>query len=154
MKKLRTFAIVVSAVAIAGWLVGCSTTASNSSAIASSQKEMLLKQAGFIPKTVTTPKQQQQVAQLTPGVVSAVKYKGKLLYAYPTGQKDQVFVGRQANYDAYKKSLVAQAAQAQQGQGQDSHGAYLSYETAGPHRIAVEEFDGFGPIDFGPEATH
>ena len=152
MKKLLRFTIAISATAMMGWLAGCSTTGTTSSASASSQKETLLRQAGFISKTVTTPKQEQQVAQLSPGVVSAVKYKGKLLYAYPTGTRDQVLVGRQAEYDAYKKALQAQAAQAQQSQTQqDSHGAYLTGETVGPHRITVEEFDGFGPMDFGPE---
>ena len=29
-------------------------------------------------------------------------------------------------------------------------GVYLSGETAGPNRIAVEEFDGFGPLQDDP----
>ena len=158
MKKLLTFTNVVGVVAIVYGLMGCTTTTSNSAAINASQKEMMLSQAGFIPKTVTTPKQQQQVEKLTVGAVSAVKYKGKLFYVYPTEKKDQVFVGKQAQYDSYKKMLAAQQAKAQasaaQSQAQSSDGAYLTGETVGPNRITVEEFDGFGPIDFGPEGTH
>lgn len=159
MKKLLTFTKVVGIVAIVYGLMGCTTTTSNSAANAS-QKEMMLSQAGFVPKTVTTPKQQQQVEKLSVGTVSAVKYKGKLYYVYPTEKKDQVFVGKQAQYDSYKKMLAAQQAKAQAGAAQQSQaqqssdGAYLTGETVGPNRITVEEFDGFGPLDFGPEGTH
>lgn len=139
--------VVVGAVAFVA-LAGCTTTTSNSAAINASQKEMMLSQAGFITKTVTTPKQQQQVEKLPVRVVSAVKYKGTLFYVYPTEKKDQIFVGKQPQYDKYKKMLTAQATKAQQApaaqqtQSQDS-GAYLTGETAGPNRITVQEFDGF-----------
>ena len=149
MKKLLTFTTVVGIVAIVCGLMGCTTTTSNSAAINASQKEMMLSQAGFIPKTVTTPNQKQQVEKLTVGVVSAVKYKGKLLYVYPTEKKDQIFVGKQAHYNSYKKALQAQAAQQSQAQSATG-GVYATGETAGPNRIAVEEFDGFGPIQDNP----
>lgn len=152
MKKLLTFTNVIGAVALLALASGCATT--NSTAINSSQKEMMLSQAGFITKTVTTPKQQQQVEKLTVGSVSAVKYKGKLLYVYPTEKKDQIFVGKQAQYDAYKKMLAAQRAKAQasaaQPQAYASDGAYLTDQTAGPYNITVQEFDGFGPIQDNP----
>lgn len=156
MKKLLTFTNVIGAAAMMWWLAGCATT--NSTAINASQKEMMLSKAGFIPKTVTTPKQQQQVEKLPVGVVSAVKYKGNLLYVYPTAKKDQIFVGKQAHYNSYKKMLAAkaqananaaQASTAQATIAQDT-GAYLTGETAGPNRITVEEFDGFGPIQDNP----
>jgi len=149
IKKVLTFTSVIGAVAMVSWLTGCATTAGNSAAISASQKEMMLSQAGFVTKTVTTPKQQQQVEKLSVGVVSAVKYKGKLLYVYPTTTKDQIFVGKQAQYDSYKKALQAQAAQQSQTQSATG-GVYLTGETAGPNRIAVEEFDGFGPIQDNP----
>lgn len=148
MKKTLEFANLIGIVAIACWLTGCSTTTSSSSG-STAQKETLLRQSGFKAKTVTTPKQQQQVAQLTPGVVSAVKYKGKLYYAFPTG-KNEVLVGRQGEYNAYKKALQAQAAATQQTQNSD---IIRSGETAGPNRVLVQEFDGFGPMEFGPEKT-
>lgn len=148
MKKLLTFTNVISAVALIWGLAACSTTANNA-AINTSQKEMMLSQAGFISKTITTPKQQQQVEKLPVGVVSAVKYKGNLLYVYPTEKKDQIFVGKQAHYNSYKKALQAQAAQQSQTQSATG-GVYATGETAGPNRIAVEEFDGFGPIQDNP----
>ena len=154
MKKLLTFTNVIGVAAIAWALAACATTA-NTTAINTSQKEMMLAQAGFISKTVTTPKQKQQVEKLTVGAVSAVKYKGNLLYVYPTEKKDQILVGKQAHYNAYKKTLAAQAAKAQTTAAQNTrtsadNGAYLTGETAGPNRIIVQEFDGFGPIQDNP----
>ena len=70
-------------------VVACSTTG-GTTATASPQKEQLLTQAGFVVKTATTPKQQQQLAALPGNHVSAVKYKGKLYYAYPAGSGNQV----------------------------------------------------------------
>ncbi|PYJ91688.1 MAG: hypothetical protein DME62_15075, partial [Verrucomicrobia bacterium] len=55
-------------------ITACQTTGTSQSAVA--QKEALLTQAGFKSKTVTTPKQQQQVSQLAVDRVSAVKYQG------------------------------------------------------------------------------
>ena len=109
---------IVSAMSILALVAGCQTMATNSSEIATSQKEMLLAQAGFITKTVTTPKQQERVSNLAQGRVSAVKYNGKLYYVYPTAKKDQIYVGKQAQFNAYKQALAGQQAsqQAQPGQ--------------------------------------
>jgi len=118
--------------------------------------QQLLTQAGFGPKAVTTPKQQQQVSQLPPNVVSAVKYQGKLYYVYPTGKKDQIYVGKQAQYDAYKQALKAKilsqkAQQANYNAQQQEQMLYgdpaWSGETAGPHHIQVQVFQGFGPME-------
>ena len=149
MKKLSTFTNIIGAAAMIWGLAACATTA-NTTATNTSQKEMMLAQAGFISKTVTTPKQKQQVEKLTVDAVSAVKYKGNLLYVYPTEKKDQILVGKQAHYDAYKKMLAAKASTASTAQTPADNGAYLTRETAGPHRIIVQEFDGFGPIQDNP----
>jgi len=123
----------------------CQTVATNNAEIAASKKQNLLAQAGFKFITVTTPKQQQAVSQLAQGRVSAVKYNGKLYYVFPTTKKDQIFVGRQKQYNAYKQSLAAQ-----QGQQQMAGTPTLVTETAGPNHIEVEQFQGFGPM--GTEA--
>ena len=157
MKKLLTFTNLIGAVALISGLAACATTAGNNAAISMSQKEMMLSQAGFVSKTVTTPKQKQQAEKLPVGVVSAVKYQGKLLYVYPTTTKDQIFVGRQTEYNKYKAMLQAQTTKIQQGtavsqtqaQPADS-GFYNVGETAGPNHIIVEDFDGFGPIQDNP----
>ena len=149
MKKLLTLTGIISAMAILGLVAGCQTVATNQAELATSKKENLLAQAGFKAKTVTTPKQQQRVSALAQGRVSAVKYNGKLYYVYPTAKKDQILVGNQAQFNAYKQALQAQqASQKTQQEQQMLQGSPVWVgETAGPRHITVEEFDGFGPLN-------
>jgi hypothetical protein len=153
MKRLILITVairsIVSAMAILALVAGCQTAAVNQSEIATSKKEMLLSQAGFRVKMVTTPKQQQQLSLLAVDKVSAVKYHGKLYYVYPTAKKDQILVGKQAQYDAYKQALKAKqvSQQAQQNAQMAAGSPVWVGETAGPRHITVEEFDGFGPLN-------
>ena len=131
-------------------MAACQTTSTSQSG---PQKEPLLAQSGFKTITVTTPKQQQAVSGLAQGRVSAVKYNGKLYYVYPTGTKDRIYVGKQKQFNAYKKALAAQqtsqpaSQQAQQGQQQMAgQSLYPTLETAGPNHIEVQQFGGFGPM--------
>ena len=124
MKKLLTLTGIGSIGAVLALLAACQTTGT-SDVVA--QKEALLTQSGFKVITVTTPKQQQAVSQLTQGRVTAVKYNGKMYYVFPTGTKDKIYVGRQKQFNAYKHALAtayashpaAQTA-AQPGQAADS----------------------------------
>ena len=127
------------------YLGACAATGGKSTT-ASPQKEQLLTQAGFKLKTATTPKQQQQLADLPPNHVSAVKYKGKLYYAYPAGSGNQVYVGQQKQYNTYKQLLQAQRAQMAQASSGAAAQPTLVEETAGPNHILIQEFDGFGPL--------
>src|SRR5215469_18109900 len=117
MKMLLTLASIAGAGALLGLIAACQTTGTSQSTVA--QKEALLTQAGFKSKTVTTPKQQQQVSQLAVDRVSSVKYQGKVYYVFPTGNKSQILVGTQSQFNAYKRALQAsQASQtAQQASG-------------------------------------
>ncbi len=152
MKKLLTLTGIAGIGAVLALLAACQTTGTGDVV---AQKESLLSQSGFKVKTVTTPKQQQRVSQLPPNVVSAVKYQGKLYYVYPTAKKDQIYVGKQAQYDAYKQALKAKilsqkAQQANYNAQQQEQMLYgdpaWSGETAGPHHIGVEVFQGSGPM--------
>jgi hypothetical protein len=151
MKKLLTLANMASIGAVLALLSACQTTGTSQSVVA--QKEALLAQSGFKVITVTTPKQQQAIAGLAQGRCSAVHYNGKLFYVFPTGTKDKIYVGKQAQYNRYKQTLAAQHAshpasqQAQPGQ-QLIAGQSLepTLETAGPHNVEVQQFDGFGPM--------
>ena len=152
MKNLLTLTSIASTVAVLALIAACQTTGTSQSAVA--QKEALLTQAGFKSKTVTTPKQQQQVSQLAVDRVSAVKYQGKVYYVFPTGNKNQILVGTQAQFNAYKKALQAQpasqaqASQTAQQQQQMLQGSPVwAGETAGPRHVDVEVFDGFGPLN-------
>ena len=146
MKKLLRLTTVLYATATLAAVTGCETTTTSQSRVA--KKEALLTQAGFKPKAVTTPKQQQQVSQLEVDKVSAVKHQGRVYYVFPTGQKNQILVGNQAQFNAYKRALAAQkASQTTQQEQQMLQGSpVLTEETAGPRHIKVEVFDGFGPL--------
>jgi hypothetical protein len=148
MKKLFTLTSIASTVAVLALMVACQTVATNNAAIAASQKENLLTQAGFKVITVTTPKQQQAINGLAQYRVSAVKYNGKLYYVFPTATKDKIYVGRQKQFNAYKSALAAQqgSQQAQPGQQLINPPPTFTYEGAGPHHVEVEQFDGFGPM--------
>jgi len=142
MKKLLTLTSFVGSVTVLVLLTACQTVATNQAELTASKKEFLLTQSGFKVITVTTPKQQQAINVLAQYRVSAVKYNGKLYYVFPTAKKDQIFVGRQKQYNAYKQAL-----QAQQGQQQMAGQSLMpTLETAGPNHIEVQQFGGFGPM--------
>src|SRR5438094_7980504 len=139
MKKLLPLTSIASSIAVLALMSACQTTGTGQAA--ASQKESLLSQSGFKVITVTTTKQQQSVSGRGQGRCSAVKYNGKLYYVYPTGTKDRIYVGRQKQYNAYKQALAAQ-----QGQQQMAGTPTMTYETAGPNHIEVDQFNGFGPM--------
>src|SRR5438034_10877110 len=145
MKKLLTLTGVAGIGAVLALLAACQTTGTGDVV---AQKESLLAQSGFKVVTVTTPQQQQAVSQLTVGRVTAVHYNSKLYYVFPTATKDKIYVGKQKQYDAYKRALASQPAtqQGQPGQQTMNPAPTITYETAGPQHIEVEEFDGFGPM--------
>jgi len=152
MKQLSTLTNLVLAIAPLMLMAGCQTVAVNDAELAASKKEFLLAQSGFKVITVTTPKQQQAINGLAQYRVSAVKYNGKLYYVFPTAKKDKIYVGRQKQFNAYKSALAAQQGSqstsqpAQPGQQLMNPAPTMTYETAGPQHIEVEQFDGFGPM--------
>lgn len=135
MKRTLLFTNILVVVLSLGLIWGCQNTSVGPSA--ASQKENLLVRAGFKEKTVTTPKQQQRVSALPPGKVSTVSYKGQLYYVYPTATKDRILVGNQAQYNTYKQSVVAY--------GLTTSPDFVDV-THGPHRVLIQQFDGFGPL--------
>jgi hypothetical protein len=135
MKKTVLFTKIFVVTLSLGLMWGCQSSAVGPST--ASQKENLLVRSGFRAKTVTTPKQQQRVSALPAGKVSTVTYGGKLYYVYPTATKDRILVGNQVQYDGYKQALVAY--------GLTTSPDFVE-ETHGPHRILIQQFDGFGPL--------
>ena len=148
MKKISNLTSIASTMAALALIAACQTVATNNTELAASKKEFLLTQSGFKVITVTTPKQQQAINGLAQYRVSAVKYNGKLYYVFPTATKDKIYVGKQKQYNAYKTALAAQQGgqQAQPGQQLINPAPTMTYETAGPQHIEVEQFDGFGPM--------
>jgi hypothetical protein len=152
VSRIATLTNVAIAMAALALIAACQTIATNDAELVASRKEFLLAQSGFKVITVTTPKQQQAVNGLAQYRVSAVKYNGKLYYVFPTAKKDKIYVGKQAQFNRYKKALAAQQAgqpaggQAQPGQQLINPAPTLTYEGAGPEHIEVDQFDGFGPM--------
>jgi hypothetical protein len=152
VKKLLTLTTIAIAMAALALMSACQTVATNDAELAASRKEFLLAQSGFKVITVTTAKQQQAISGLAQYRVSAVKYNGKLYYVFPTATKDKIYVGKQKQYDAYKGALQTHLAshpaaqQAEPGQQLMNPAPTMTYETAGPHHIEVQQFNGFGPM--------
>jgi hypothetical protein len=152
MKKLLPLTSIAGIGAVLTLMAGCQTVATNRAELTASKKEFLLAQSGFKVITATTPKQQQAINGLAQYRVSAVKYNGKLYYVFPTATKDKIYVGRQKQFNAYKSALAAQQGgqpanqQAQPGQQLINPAPTMTYETAGPNHIEVDQFDGFGPM--------
>lgn len=151
MKKLLTLTTTIVAMAALALIPACQTVATNDAELVASKKEFLLAQSGFKVITVTTPKQQQAVNGLAQYRVSAVKYNGKLYYVFPTAKKDKIYVGKQKQFNTYKRALAAQQGTqpgqpGQPGQQLMNPAPTMTYETAGPQHIEIEQFDGFGPM--------
>jgi len=148
MKKISNLTGIASTMAALALIAACQTVATNNAELVASKKEFLLAQSGFKVITVTTPKQQQAINGLAQYRVSAVKYNGKLYYVFPTATKDKIYVGKQKQFNAYKSALAAQQGgqQTQPGQQLINPAPTMTYETAGPHHVEVEQFDGFGPM--------
>ena len=108
MKKLLTLTSIASIGAVLALISACQTTGAGGGEI--SRKEALLSQSGFKVVTVTDPKQQQAINGLAQGRCSAVKYNGKLFYVFPTATKDKIYVGKQAQFNRYKKAIAAHQA--------------------------------------------
>ena len=145
MKPLTMFVIIgVAAILELG-------TATNLLAVGSATKEMLLAQSGFRLKTVTTRRQREQLERLPEGQVSAITYQHKLYYVYRTTQKDQVYVGKQQQFDVYKRALRG-GDKTRRVQQEMQTRPDMVFETAGPNHVRIQEFDGFGPMNpFGEE---
>ena len=143
----RSMLLVTIGIAVVLWLGTAVTTLAGGSAT----KENLLAQSGFRLKTVTTERQREQIESLAEGQVYAITYKQKLYYVYRTAKKDQVYVGRQEQFDAYKQALSGpENTRRVQQEMQDKPD--MVFETAGPNHVRINEFDGFGPMNpFGDE---
>ena len=106
MKKLFTLISIASIGMVLVLISASEATAASGSEI--SRKEALLTQSGFKVVTVTTPKQKEAVNGLAQGRCSAVTVNKKLFYVFPAGAKDKFYVGKQAQFDKYKKAIAAQ----------------------------------------------
>jgi hypothetical protein len=66
---------------------------------------------------------------------------------FPTATKDKIYVGKQKQFDVYDRTLAAQQAtqQARPGRQVMNPAPTMTYETAGPQHIEIDQFQGFAP---------
>lgn len=76
-------------------------------------KESLLTQAGFKTVPAKTAAQQTKLANLSQTKITPVKRKGVQYYVFPDVKANVLYVGRQAEYNAYraKKTAITQETQ-------------------------------------------
>ena len=106
MKKLLTVTGIASVGMVLVLMSASEATAASGSEI--SRKEALLTQSGFKVVTATTPEQKTAIKGLAQGRCSAVTFNKKLFYVFPTATKDRFYVGKQAQFDRYKKAIAGQ----------------------------------------------
>jgi hypothetical protein len=106
MKKLLTLTGIASIGTVLILISTSEATAASASEI--SRKEALLAQSGFKVVTITTPQQKEAVKGLAQGRCSAVTFNKKLFYVFPTAAKDKFYVGKQVQFEKYKKAIAAQ----------------------------------------------
>ena len=106
MKNLSILTNLIIAIVALVIITPSGATAATATEI--SRKEALLTQSGFKVVTMTTPQQKEAVKGLAQGRCSAVTFNKKLFYVFPAGAKDKFYVGKQAQFDKYKKAIAAQ----------------------------------------------
>jgi hypothetical protein len=107
-------------------------------AVATPNTENLLLSAGFKAKAATTAKQRQELKTLPEGTVSPVSQRGTTFYIYPDPSRDEIYVGNQAQYQAYENLI---------GQQGDSAAPIKAKDSVHGFRVPVREFYGWEPFD-------
>jgi len=80
-------------------VIGCATTRE-------AQTTELLIQAGFKTMPASTFEKQQHLKSIKPDRISTVKGgSGQVFYVYPLHAKNQLYVGKSAEYNAYQSLL-------------------------------------------------
>ncbi len=92
---MRHLLILITATALLAITAGCATTPAQ-------RTEKLLGQSGFKAVPATTAAQQQQVTTLPAATISRVQRKGQTYYVYPDPARNVLYIGNQAQYEAYR----------------------------------------------------
>ena len=92
-------------------VAGCASKPSRTAEI-----ERRLAASGFKVVPATTPKQLELVQQLAPGQLTLMPRNGKQYYVFPDAAQNQLYVGQQAQYQAYQSLLEIEAAQRSEAQ--------------------------------------
>jgi len=100
MKNLPTLIKSLAVLTLLALATGCMTN--------TQFKEANLTQAGFKSLPANTPERQAHLKTLSTTKVTSLKRNGQTYYVFPDPAKNVLYVGRQAEYDAYKKLKLGQ----------------------------------------------
>jgi hypothetical protein len=84
----------IMACALAAIVIGCASTKST---------ENMLSAAGFKMVPATTPQQQAHLQTLPADKITSVVRNGTTYYVYPDPKRQQLYIGREAQYQQYQK---------------------------------------------------
>jgi len=98
MSHKTILCVLLGALALGTMTPGCATSKATSTT-------STLAMSGFKVIPATTPDEQQQLKTLPAGKVSLVKRKGTAYYVYPDHAHGVLYVGKKAQYEAYKNTL-------------------------------------------------
>lgn len=99
---MKSFPVLIQSLAllaVVAFLPGCMSNAQFESSE--------LTTAGFKAVTATTPAQQAHLKALPQGKISKVPRNGKTYFVFPDPAKNTLYVGRQAQYNAFQKNQAA-----------------------------------------------
>jgi hypothetical protein len=99
MKPTHIMTLTFGTLALLCLALGCSTT---------KQTENLLSAAGFKMMPAATPEQQAHLKSLPPNKVTTVVREGQTWFAFPDRKAQVLYVGQQAQYDAYQRLRLQQ----------------------------------------------
>ena len=85
--------------AIAALAVGCASTPPPPPSV----DENALSAAGFKVVLAKTPEQQEHLRSLSPGQITGMERNGTPFFVYPDAAKNQLYVGTQNEYQAYRR---------------------------------------------------
>jgi len=108
-------------------LPGCAT-------VETANTKSLLMSAGFQTRTPTTAKQKEIYAAVTNNQLQRATVNGKVFYVYKDEAAGVAYVGREAEYQAYKQLAIQQHIAQQQ---------YMYYEME--RQAAYRWYGGWGP---------
>ncbi|HAB15123.1 MAG TPA: hypothetical protein PLX89_00205 [Verrucomicrobiota bacterium] len=101
--KVQILRVMLLAGALALGILGCSTTSPTQAT------ESRLAASGFKVVPAATPAEMARLQALPPGKVSTVQRGGTTYYVFPDSTQKAMYVGRQAEYDAYQQRLEIEA---------------------------------------------
>ena len=87
------------ALLLSALMVGCASTPPPPAP----PDESALSAAGFKVVVAKTPQQQEHLRTLTPGQLTAMERNGTPFFVYPDVAKNQIYVGTQKEYQAYRR---------------------------------------------------